>query len=139
MAALAKLTLKHVERVVVTDKAAERRSKFIAAIDQQLKLVAANMRGEDYTVSSSVWVEDENGERVKKTKERKLRRWWFEQDGGFYVQAKYGARPLLLGAKENSAYVRSLNDVPAVLKAFRQAAADGELDDAITAAGKRRR
>lgn len=137
MTALAKLTLKSVERTVKIDKAAERRNKFVAAVDQQLKLVEANMRGEDYTVTRDVWTDGENGERVKRSEQRKLRSWWFEQDGGFYVQAKYGARTLMFGAKENSAFVQKLSDVPTVLKAFRQAAIDGELDGAFVAASKR--
>ena len=55
MTALAKLTLKRVERTIKLDKAAERRNKFVAAVDQQLKLVEANMRGEDYRARCLGW------------------------------------------------------------------------------------
>jgi len=61
----------------------------------------------------------------------------FAQDGGFYVQCKYGARTILLSKDGNAVFVKQLADVPTALQAIYAATAAGELDAAIACAVKR--
>ncbi|UWR04999.1 hypothetical protein K3740_08235 [Ruegeria conchae] len=61
---------------------------------------------------------------------RKVRAWFFEQDGGWYVQCKYGNKALALG-KGNAVYVKTLKDVATALDTLKAAAEVGELDEAI--------
>ncbi len=63
---------------------------------------------------------------------RRIRPWFFEQDGGWYVQCRYGARVIAADGTNNAVFVKSLDEVAAVLDAFLNAAAAGELDAAIT-------
>ena len=62
---------------------------------------------------------------------RKVRAWFFEQDGGWYVQCKYGIKALALGKDGNAVFVKALADVEGALQALYAAAAGGELDEAI--------
>jgi hypothetical protein len=69
---------------------------------------------------------------------RKVRKWFFEQDGGWYVQCKYGSKVLALGKGGNAVFVKALGDVEAALQALYAAAVGGEIDDAIAAVVKRK-
>jgi hypothetical protein len=138
MSVLAKLNLKTVQRSVVKDPVTLRREKLIAGIEEQLRVVEHAMRGDTYKVRTSKRMRNEAGERVTVENERTVRAWFFEQDGGWYVQCKYGARPLRLSDKGNAVFVPKLDAVAAVLEAFKLAAMSGELDAAIASAAKRK-
>ena len=76
------------------------------------------------------------GERVLVKTHRRIRPWFFEQDGGWYVQCRYGARVIAIEGN-NAVFVKVLDDVISVLDAFINAAAAGELDAAITEVAER--
>jgi hypothetical protein len=78
------------------------------------------------------------GERVLVKTHRRIRPWFFEQDGGWYVQCRYGACVIAADGTNNAVLVKTLEDVAAVLDAFLNAAAAGELDAAITRVAERR-
>ena len=68
---------------------------------------------------------------------RRVRPWFFEQDGGWYVQCRYGARVIAADGANNAVLVKTLEDVAGVFDAFLNAAAAGELDTAITKVAER--
>ena len=68
------------------------------------------------------------GERVLVKTHRRIRPWFFEQDGGWYVQCRYGARVITADGTNNAVFVKSLADVLGVLDTLLNAAAAGELD-----------
>ena len=68
--------------------------------------------------------------------EKRVRPWFFEQDGGWYVQCRYGSRILNINGKSNAVFVDKLEEVAAIFATFKQAAEEGELDRAITLATK---
>jgi hypothetical protein len=68
---------------------------------------------------------------------RRVRPWFFEQDGGWYVQCRYGARVIAADGTNNAVFVKSLSEVAAVLDALLNAASAGELDAAITKVAER--
>ena len=72
------------------------------------------------------------GERVLVKTHRRIRPWFFEQDGGWSVQCRHGARVIAADGTNNAVFVNSLADVAGVLDALLNAAAVGELDTAIT-------
>jgi hypothetical protein len=76
------------------------------------------------------------GERVAVKTHRRVRPWFFEQDGGWYVQCRYGARAIAIEGN-NAVFVKTLKEVGTVLEAFSAAAAAGELDAAITKVAER--
>jgi len=136
MGHLAKLNFKEFTRNVQTDPVLVRRDKLMAAIDEQQKVLAAALKGESYTVAATR-TRNVEGEKVRIQVERTVRPWFFEQDGGWYVQCRYGARPLRLSDKGNAVFVAKLDAVAAVLEALKLAAMSGELDAALVGALKR--
>ena len=55
------------------------------------------------------------GERVLVKTHRRIRPWFFEQDGGWYVQCRYGARVIAADGTNNAVLVKTLADVAGVL------------------------
>jgi hypothetical protein len=139
MAHLSKLAFKTVQRTgPQRDPVMERREKLAAAIDEQVLVHAARLKGEDYTVERAKWQTNEQGERVEVKTQRRINPWFFQQDGAWYVQCRYGARVVLLNGTDNAVSVGKLEDVLAVLKALKAAAGAGELDAALAQATARK-
>lgn len=131
MSALVKLNLKTVKRIVDVDPVTARRERLVAGIDEQLAALTAMLEGRVYVRKIPLKVAGDNGERATKVVEKAVRAWYFEQDGGWYVQCRYGTRVLMLHGKSNSVFVDKLEQVADVLKVFRAAALDGEFDRAV--------
>lgn len=138
MTQLAKLTVKTVKRAKAKDPTQQRRAKLIAAIEEQAKVFAAKLKGEVHQVRANGWATNEHGEKVSIEKMRQVRAWFFEQDGGWYVQCRYGSKVLDLG-KGNAVFVKELKDVEGALEALLVATQHGELDAAIEMALSKRK
>lgn len=138
MSVLAKLNLKTIQRNIKIDPVIARRQKLCAAIVEQGKVLGAALDGREYTVAVQRWQKNDAGERVRIEREKLIRRWFFEQHGGWYVQCRYGSRVLNINGKSNAVFVDKLADVAAVLEAFKKAAEAGELDTAVALATKAR-
>ena len=76
-------------------------------------------------------IRDADGVRELVTVLRQVRAWHFAQDGGYYVQCRYGTRVLMLHGKSNAVFVDKLEQVAEVLGVYRAAALTGEFDRAI--------
>jgi len=129
MSQFAKFALKTYTKPVQGDPVQRRRDKIVAAIEQQKLVLAATIKGEVYTVPAKA-----EGKHPKA-----IRPWFIAQDGGYYVQCRYGARSLLLDAKHNALFTNDLMQVSAALAAFAAAAKSGELDKAIAAVADRKK
>lgn len=128
MSTLSKFTFKTLTKPAQLDPVQKRRDKIISAIEQQKLVLAATLKDGTYTVPSKT-----EGKPAKI-----IRPWFTAQDGGYYVQCRYGARPLLLNGANNAVFVNELDEVAAVLTAFAAAAKAGELDKAISAIAERK-
>ena len=137
MTHLAKLTFKSVTRNTARDPVMARRDKLLSALEEQKRVYDAAIEGESYQVERNKWMTNEQGERVAVKTQRRVRAWFFEQDGGWYVQCRYGARVIAADGTNNAVFVKSLDEVAAVLDVFLNAAAAGELDTAITRVAER--
>lgn len=129
MSSLSKFTFKTLAKAPPVDPIQRRRDKIIAAIEQQKHVLAAALKGDTFTLPAKV-----EGKAAKA-----VRPWWVAQDNGFYVQCRYGARPLLLNAANNAVFVNNLSEVEAVLAAFAAAAKSGELDKAMAVIAERKK
>jgi hypothetical protein len=138
MAHLAKLPFKTVDRSMKRDPIIARRDKLVAGLKEQKLVHAAALKKEDHRVERDKWMSNDMGERVLVKTHRRIRPWFFEQDGGWYVQCRYGARVITADGTNNAVFVKSLDEVAGVLDAFLNAAAAGELDAAITRVAERR-
>jgi hypothetical protein len=137
MNALAKLTFKTVSKTTTRDPVIARREKLIAGLKEQQLVYAAALKNEDHRVERHKWMNNELGERVLVKTHRRVRPWFFEQDGGWYVQCRYGARVIAADGNNNAVFVKTLKDVGPVLDVFLSAAAAGELDAAIAKTAER--
>ena len=137
MAHLTKLTFKTVDRSVKRDPITARRDKLVAGLKEQKLVHAATLKKEDHLVERDKWMQNELGERVLVKTHRRIRPWFFAQDGGWYVQCRYGARVIAADGTNNAVFVKTLKDVGAVLDVFLSAAAAGELDGAIAKTAER--
>jgi hypothetical protein len=88
MSHLTKLTVKSVIRTNKQDPVQQRRQKLVAGIEEQLKVAEAAVKGESFEVLKKTWAKNQQGEKVLVERMRKVRKWFFEQDGGWYVQCK---------------------------------------------------
>lgn len=136
MTHLAKLTFKTVTRSTARDPIVARREKLIAGLREQQLVYAAALKGEDHRVERHKWMNNEHGERVAVRTHRRIRPWFFEQDGGWYVQCRYGARVIAADGSNNAVFVKALKDVGAVLDVFLAAAQAGELDAVLASAAE---
>ena len=140
MAPLSKLTLTSYRRTQPhRDPVGERRSKTLAALEQQKLVLAAALNGQEHTVTKPGWVRDTDGNRQRIEKTYAVRPWFFQDTEGWVVQLKYGARVVPLDADNNAVIVQSLDDVAAVLDIFTKAVAAGELDAALAALAQRKK
>lgn len=138
MTHLAKLTFKTVTRSHTSDPIVARREKLIAGLKEQQLVYTAALKGEDYRVERQKWMNNEHGERVSVKTHRRIRPWFFEQDGGWYVQCRYGARVIAADGTNNAVFVKSVKDVGAVLDVFLAAAQAGELDAVLAKVAERK-
>ena len=137
MTTLAKLNFKSVTRSTLRDPVVARRDKLVAGLKEQQLVHAAALKDEHHQVEKSKWMINEQGERVLVKTHRRVRPWFFAQDGGWYVQCRYGARVIAADGTNNAVFVKTLKDVGDVLAAFLSAAAAGELDAAIAKTAER--
>ena len=137
MNALAKLNFKTVAKTTTRDPVIARREKLIAGLKEQQLVYTALLMNEDHRVERHKWMNNELGERVLIKTHRRVRPWFFEQDGGWYVQCRYGARVIAADGSNNAVFVKTLKDVGPVLDVFLSAAAAGELDGAIAKTAER--
>jgi hypothetical protein len=138
MSHLAKLNLKTVHRNVQKDPSTVRREKLLAAIEEQRRVLSAKQQGKEHTVSTKRWRNDAAGQKLLVEHQKNVRPWFFTQDGGWYVQCKYGTRALVLSDKANAVFVKDLASVQGVLEAFYAACAAGEFDTAVAALAVRK-
>lgn len=138
MSVLSKLTVKSVTRVSKQDPVQLRRRKLVAAIEEQMNVATAAVNGETYEVTRKSWSKNEQGEKVLVDMLRKVRPWFFEQDGGWYVQCKYGNKALTIG-NGNAVFVKELKDIAGALNSLKAAAEAGEFDEAIAKAMQRKK
>ncbi len=131
MSYLAKLNLKTVQRIVQKDPVILRREKLLAGIAEQKLVLDAAGRGDSYVTKIKRWRVDGNGDKALVEVPKRVRPWFFQQDNGWYVQCRYGARILAISGRSNAVFVNKLEEVASVLEAFKAATEAGELDRAL--------
>lgn len=150
--ALSSLVFSNDEPVAATpaqqDPKALRRERFIASCELQRKILAADIKGEKFSMTRKhyVIVKDDKGEPVKNTdgsvkkelKEEpsdKFRKWyWKSPDGTFALRPRYSVRVVELQAgKPTIVCGKTLQSVDNVLLSLITATTAGELDKPLMA------
>ena len=110
------------------------RKVMLDAINEQIKIVDAEIRGETYTVPRTKVSKGADGSHVKNEIRIMPRRmFWKSDDGRWLVGLRYGGRIALelSPGKPSIAAGGSLNEVLAVLDIVKNAIETGEMDEAI--------
>lgn len=117
------------------------REVVIETIDLQVKSIEAEKKGEVFTVARERYVNvTENGRdrRVKSTVQAKPKPWWWQENGLFFVQARFGTHLIEVApGKPTIEAGKSLDDVIQVLLTLREMVNKGELDEPINVARER--
>ena len=71
---LSRLELTAAQRVVVTDKATERRKTLLGGLEEQKAAAAAMQAGKDYFGTRQVWKTNAEGEKVKETVQKRVKK-----------------------------------------------------------------
>ena len=136
MASLKTLTFKTIERNRRESEIIARRHKLIVKLEEQQKVLEHHVKSEQYVVTGPKWMRNNHGERVLIEKQRVIRPLFFERDGGYSLQVKYGTRILSVDGLHNAIFVEAISDLSGVLTELIKATEAGELDAAITQALK---
>jgi hypothetical protein len=136
MTSLKTLTFKTIERNRRESEIIARRHKLIVKLQEQLKVLEHHIKGERYVVTGPKWMQNNHGARVLVQKQHIIRPWFFERDGGYYIQVKYGTRILSVDGVHNAIFVEAISDLKGVLSELIAATQAGELDTAIAQALK---
>ena len=136
MASFRTLTFKSIERNRRESEITARRRKLSVKLEEQQEVLEHHMKGGQYTVTRPKWMQNNHGERVLVQKQRVIRPWFFERDGGYYLQVKYGTRILSVNGVHNAIFVEAISDLSGVLSELIAATEAGELDLAIAKALK---
>ena len=136
MASLKTLTFKTIERNRRESEIIARRRKLIVKLEEQQKVLEHHVKSGQYVVTRPKWMQNNHGERVLIEKQRIIRPWFFERDGGYYLQVKYGTRLLSVDGVHNAIFVEAISDLKGVLTELIKATEAGELDAAIAKALK---
>ena len=137
MTFLTNLKVTATQRNATKDLIAIKRSKFAAQAQQQLAMLAAEKNGTQYTVTKQVLVTDANtGATVHKDVAKRIKTWYFEQNGKLYLQFYYGNKVLAISKKGNAVECASKQDAERILTDAVTAANNGDFDDCIAAVSK---
>lgn len=129
MSNFSKLAFAEARPSTPVDKLAQRRSRLVEHLKQQIAL-GANPK---LTVKKEIREKDEEtGEVTVKTVERPVRSWVTVADDKAFVSCKVGVRPIEF-AKDKKFVVCKPTEVKQTLQTLIDAASEGELDEHITA------
>ena len=131
MTPLIKFQFQTIKRKSSGDPIHNRRSKLIQAIEEQKQVLEKHQQGDIHTVRRDKWMRNELGEDVLVQRQKRVRPWFFEQGGVYYLQVRYGARVIAVDGKNNAISVRSLDELLPIYDTLIEVAKAGALDDAI--------
>ena len=103
----------------------KRRRKLIAKIDEQI-LIATDS---NYKPTKTKWVQNEDGTERKLEIPKRIRRWWYEQQGGtILLTIRNGNKVVELELGKNAIELSSKAELEPTLQSIKQAVENGEFD-----------
>ena len=116
-----------------------RQQKLIERLTEQIEMVQAMIDKKPFVRYHTIWVTDEEtGEQVKKQLPRKVRQWYWENDGIWYFQCNYGNKKLSLKNGMNTVKVGKLDKLVPSIELLISAVEVGEMDKVLTDAYARK-
>jgi hypothetical protein len=138
MAHLSKLALAKVQKPVGVDPATHRRKRVLAALAEQRAVLAAHQAGKDYEQAVKRWRTAISGEREQYDSVKRIKPWFFQLNGEWYLQCKLGSRVVQLDEQSNAIKCGSIESVANAIDGVEAAVSAGELDSQLAKAGERK-
>ena len=141
MSVLGNLKLVKAERLQVVSKTQQRRSKFIAQLEQQLAIAKADLNGTPHSATTTKRLKDKLTGEVKLVEVVKIlkRWWWFNESNKLLLNVKYGSKCLALNTKgANAIELKNVEELLQTLEQLIVAATSGELDGALAQAASKK-
>lgn len=137
MGYLSKLALTQVQKPTYADPVVQRRNRVLAGIEKQRNVLTAKLDGKEFEVPVKRWRTTITGEREQFDSVKRIKPWFFEVNGEWFVQCKAGSRVVMLDETHNAVKCKNLSGVAQLLDGLAGAVKAGELDLAIQAASQR--
>ena len=114
------------------DKSAQRRMKLLANLSEQRKLAEAMLKGEDYVVTKSVWTKDADGKDVKVEKEKRLKKWFYNNgDKAWFIELRFANKAMELSEGKTAIAIQSKDQLLETIDKAVKAVEAKEVDTAI--------
>ena len=102
-----------------------------------MPITAATQAGKEYFGTRDVWKTNDQGEKVKTTEQKRVKKWFYTNDGEtWYLEVRYGNKPLQLSQGKTAIVVGTKDKLVAVIEKVIEAVKATELDEAIAATVK---
>ncbi len=132
---LAKLTLVNESLTGRNDPVLRKRMRFSERLKEQQQMVAAMIHQQPFTKYESVWIADsDTGEKVKTEVPKIIKPWYWQADGMWYLECRYGNRRLKINDGMSIIKVGKLDNLVSVIGILLSAVEAGELDGQLKAA-----
>ena len=124
-------------RTANIDVVGTKRSKFAAQVQQQIAMLEAEKNGTQYSATKQVLVTDaDTGAVVYKDVAKRVKQWYFMQNGKLYMQFYYGNKVLTISKKGNAVECANKDDLERILSDALVAINAGDFDECIAAVSK---
>jgi hypothetical protein len=128
---LSKLKLVAAQQRRALNKIEQRRAKLIEKLEEQLALVEALLSGGRFEPLRSVWQTNDEGERVRIQRPKRVRPWYWLNAAGCFFSVYYGSKLIKLDGEMTAISMGDRSELPAVIQAVIEAVRAGELDEAL--------
>ena len=120
-----------------TDPIISRRNKLLMRLNEQREFACADIAGETFEAFKERWVDDAvTGTKKKVRVAKRVKRWFFDFNGSYFFEVRYGNKPLELAKGKTAIEVGGREQVPVVIDTIIEAIGAGELDDMLVAVKK---
>jgi len=110
------LSLVSTQKPNLIDKKSARRARLISRIHTQIRILEKHKAGEPIS-----------------REERRLPKWWWSENGTYFVSVFYTRKPIELGKGKWAVQSKDLDGVIAALKVLSKSIEEGQFDGAIEA------
>lgn len=106
-----------------------KQNKLIARLEEQKSIVTCHLENESYVAYKDVWVTDEeSGEKRKIKQPKKVRAWFYQVDGVYYFEIRYGNKALELQKGKPAIQIGKAENLSSTIDIIIDAVKHGELD-----------
>jgi hypothetical protein len=129
---LAKLKLTTRPEKPVLNPLEAKKNKLITRLEEQQAMVKCHLENGTYTAYKIVWVTDEeSGEKRKIKQPKKVRAWFYQVDGIYYFEIRYGNKALELQKGKPAIQVGKAENLLTTIDTIIEAVKQGELDSQL--------